>query len=90
MAAEAEEAALLARLARCGADLGKAASEGDPAAAIKALNQLDALGDVENSITSYEGLGATGVIQALKQLKKQKTYGQADASASIEHATARL
>ena len=63
-AAEAEEAALLARLARCGADLGKAASEGDPAAAMKALNQLDALGDVENSITSYEGLGATGVIQA--------------------------
>ena len=39
---------------------------------MKALNQLDALGDVENSITSYEGLGATGVIQALKQLKKQK------------------
>ena len=48
---------------------------------------MEALGDVENSVTSYEGLGATGVIQALKQLKKQKTYGSADASASIEQAT---
>ena len=31
---------------------------------------MDALGDIENGVSSYEGLGATGVIQALKQLKK--------------------
>ena len=85
-AAEAEEAALLARLARCGAELGKAASEGDPAAATKALGSLEALGDIENGVSSYEGLGATGVIQALKQLKKQKTY-KADATHAIDQAT---
>ena len=84
---EAAEAALLARLARCGTDLRLAAAAGDPVAAVTALGALDALGNVEQRISSIEGLGATRVIQALRRLKKQETYGQADATHAINQAT---
>ena len=88
--AEAEEAALLAQLAGCGALLRVVASAGDPVAAVTALGALEALGNaeqVEKCVSSYEGLVATGVVQALQKLTKQKTYGRADATHAIQQAT---
>ena len=41
---------------------------------------------VERRVSSYEGLGATGVIQSLRWLRKQETYGQADATHAINQA----
>ena len=55
---------------------------------MKALNRPGRLwGRGEQYATSYEGPRRHGRHPGLKQLKKQKTYGQADASDAIEQAT---
>ena len=82
-AALAKEAALLARLGRCSTDLRRAAATNNPAAAVKALCELEDLGHVEQGVSSCAGLEATDLIVLLKRLKDPKTY----ASASVPSTT---
>ena len=76
-AALAKEAALLARLGRCSTDLRRAAATNNPAAAVKALCELEDLGHVEQGVSSCAGLEATDLIVLLKRLKDPKTYASA-------------